>query len=579
VIRMRRSSVHRFFLKNTMMIVVFINGLAVIGFLHQVDRHLSQFASYQGLHHLQILPRLGEDFVLTVLISEFGTLFSVLLLMFFYEQPIRRYINLDGAHREVPTALREIARRRILNEPYFVGLMFGFFWLAGTILITAMLLQMGADHLMIRLNIADLIHTFAIGLTVGMALMITVAQWLHAPYFFPEGGLLKVPGVRRIGLRIRFGVLLVAISILPLMSIIRMQYRISNTNLPPDLRFTILSDAIWFIVPFSISVSILLTILAASHVTGAVNSILKVLRRVAGGIYNGRVRVTTNDELGYAGDVINEMTAGLQERDRMQQSLNLAMEVQRSLLPERSPDTDALDIAGISLYCDETGGDYFDYIWLPGEKANRLGVVLADVSGHGISSALLMASTRACLRQRAETGGDLAAILFDVNRQLARDVMATGSFMTLILMCFEPNTGSIRWVRAGHEPAVLYDPGSGSIEELRGAGVALGIDENMVFQENFREGLLPGQILLLSTDGLWEAQNLRGEMLGREPVYRVLRQCGDCSAQEILDRIIETLVRFHEGAEPEDDVTLTVIKLTDRFGRRTDREGNGENFS
>jgi sigma-B regulation protein RsbU (phosphoserine phosphatase) len=111
------------------------------------------------------------------------------------------------------------------------------------------------------------------------------------------------------------------------------------------------------------------------------------------------VQVTTNDEIGYTGDVINEMTAGLIERDRIRQSLGLAMEVQQHLLPGSDPKIDGLDIAGDSSYCEETGGDYFDYLPVDGNGQGKIKIVGGDVSDHGIASALLMTTARAFLRQ------------------------------------------------------------------------------------------------------------------------------------------------------------------------------------
>jgi sigma-B regulation protein RsbU (phosphoserine phosphatase) len=126
--------------------------------------------------------------------------------------------------------------------------------------------------------------------------------------------------------------------------------------------------------------------------------------------------VTSNDEIGYTGDAINEMTEGLIERERMQLSLNLAKEVQQNLPPKSNLKVNGLDIAGKSVYCDETAGDYYDFIIIDDAAEQRIGVAIGDVCGHGIPSALLMATVRSSLRQRASMPGSTAKIITDVNR-------------------------------------------------------------------------------------------------------------------------------------------------------------------
>ena len=115
----------------------------------------------------------------------------------------------------------------------------------------------------------------------------------------------------------------------------------------------------------------------------------------------------------------------------MRQSLNMAKEVQQNLLPKNRPDFKGLDIAGKSIYCDETGGDYFDYHDLSEGDHEKLGVAIGDVSGHGVAAALLMATVRAALRQRIALKGSLRDIISDVNRQVVSDVEESGQFIGL----------------------------------------------------------------------------------------------------------------------------------------------------
>ena len=252
-----------------------------------------------------------------------------------------------------------------------------------------------------------------------------------------------------------------------------------------------------------------------------------------------------------------------QEQDRIKHSLSLAREVQQNLLPHQSPQMDGLDIAGTSIYCDETGGDYYDYIDSKIDDHRNIGVAIGDVAGHGISSALLMATVRSSLRQRAALPGGVEQIISDVNRQLAQDVEDSGQFMTMFYLIIDPMRMQAHWVRAGHDPAILYDPNSASFEELGGSGIALGVDKDWKYKAYSKADLNKGQIIFLSTDGIWEAFNPDGEMFGKERIYDILRINASSGAEEMVRKVLVDLERFQQGASIEDDITLVIIKITD----------------
>ena len=180
-----------------------------------------------------------------------------------------------------------------------------------------------------------------------------------------------------------------------------------------------------------------------------------------------------------------------------------------------------------------------------------------------------MASARAFLRQRAALPGDIASVVSDVNRQLAADVDASGRFMTLFYLTMDVDAGKIRWVRAGHDPALLYDPVSDTFDELKGPGMALGVDEEWVYEASLRENIAEGQILLLFTDGIWEAHNEAGESFGKEPIHDIIRSSKDRPAQDILNLLLERLTHFTGSDTFEDDVTLVLIKITEGAAQPT----------
>jgi sigma-B regulation protein RsbU (phosphoserine phosphatase) len=301
----------------------------------------------------------------------------------------------------------------------------------------------------------------------------------------------------------------------------------------------------------------------ASSIIDPVSELERAMARVEGGDFSTFVPVDTNDELGALAEHFNQMTVGLKERYRLQRSLDLAKEVQQNLLPREDPVVKGLDVAGQSIYCDETGGDYFDYLSSSRWGAAKLGVLIGDVSGHGIPSALLMATARAFMRQRSSLSGSMAEVVSDVNRQLTRDVEDTGRFMTLFYLMIDMAARNMSWVRAGHDPAIWYDPLSNQFEELHGDGMALGVDESHQFVQYQKTGLKKGQILLLSTDGLWETHNPYGSMFGKNRICELIRQKHDSGAREILDTIVLELEKFRRGLEPEDDITLVVIKVAE----------------
>jgi sigma-B regulation protein RsbU (phosphoserine phosphatase) len=302
-------------------------------------------------------------------------------------------------------------------------------------------------------------------------------------------------------------------------------------------------------------------VLVSGNITRPLKEIIRVLKKVRDGHFDQKVKVTSNDEIGYTGDVINEMTEGLIERDRMRQSLELAKEVQQNFLPKADPKIDGLDIAGQSIYCERTGGDYYDYFDLSEHHPGKIGIAVGDVSGHGISSALLMASARSSLRQRALLSGNIAQIISDVNRQLAKDVEESGRFMTLFCSEIDTLARRIRWVRAGHEPAIFYDPAANTFEELKGPGMALGVDETWRYEEKQKAGLTRGQIIVFGTDGIWEAHNASGKIFGKAALFEIIRQYAAKSAKEMVFAIIDSLNRFRQDVVPEDDVTLVVVKI------------------
>ena len=251
---------------------------------------------------------------------------------------------------------------------------------------------------------------------------------------------------------------------------------------------------------------------------------------------------------------VTDMTA-------QKKALQLAAEVQKGLLPETVPLIEGLDIAGKSIPCEEVGGDYFDYITRSIDGTSNLSVIIGDITGHGVDSALLMASARAFLRMRASQPGSITDIVVAMNQHLTGDMAKSGRFMTLFYLSIEQGNNRLDWVRAGHDPALLYDPFHAQFQELKGPGLALGIDEDYPYQQQRLDDLAPNQILLLTTDGICEGCNQDGEMFGKERLQNIVRNSSAESAENILNHILQEFARFRRGEAIADDITLVVVKI------------------
>ena len=481
-------------------------------------------------------------------------------LFIFYEVPIRRYLN--NIHQHLPTSQEvvETARRRLLNEPFYMMALNLGIWLVAAFFFSYRINSLGEPRpVVLRMFLLSL-NTGLITAVMSFFLLEHVSQGHVARFFFPEGGLHKTPKTIRNRIVVRLLALLFACNTIPFLSFIQLYYLTApglhySGDTLQDFRSAVFTNSIFFIV-----VGFIITMFVHMNFDAPLREIIQALKDIRRGNFDRKVPVRSNDEIGYTGDVINGMTKGLKERDRMRHSLLLAKEIQQNLLPGREPHIDGLDISGRSIYCDETGGDYYDFLDTakPGER--KICVVVGDVSDHGIPSALLMTTARAFLRQRMSRAGDLNRIVSDVNRQLARDVEESGQFMTLFLCEIDVDNQWVRWVRAGHDPALIYDPETNSFDELAGIGLPLGIFEDSSYQTLTRE-IKPGQIIAIGTDGIWETTNIQGQQFGKERFKNVIQANASENAVEILTRVINEVDDFAGQSEKSDDVTLVIIKV------------------
>jgi sigma-B regulation protein RsbU (phosphoserine phosphatase) len=478
-----------------------------------------------------------------------------------YERPFRRYLNRSFRGESIPEDLRFDARRRLLNEPFMLIALDLSMWLLAAIVYPFLHWAYDSGAQLIQSSLYYCLSTGLVTATVAFFILEHLLQKRLVPHFFPEGGLSAIPKTLRTRIRTRLVALLFACNLIPLFSMIMILHIISGSHHEPALALEMLRSAILVNALLFIGVGIYLTVLVSRNLSIPFQGIIRTLREIRNGNFDKPVQVMSNDEIGYTGDAINEMIKGLIEREKIQQALDLAREIQQNLLPRGTLQIDGVDIAGKSVYCDETGGDYYDFMPIGRGGDKKIGIAIGDVSGHGISSALLMSSVRASLRQRAFLPGSTADIISDVNHQLVIDTEDSGQFMTMFFMTLDIESKHIDWVRAGHDPAILYNLDSDSFDELGGPGIALGVDGNWNFNAHEKKGFPGGRIIFLGTDGVWEVRNRNGEMLGKEPIRDTIRKNSSSSAERILEAIFTTLDDFIGRARIEDDITSVVVKI------------------
>lgn len=324
-----------------------------------------------------------------------------------------------------------------------------------------------------------------------------------------------------------------------------------------NARLSVLAE-ILFIMGVLMALIINLILSYSKNINLLFSNQTRILEQVREGNLSSKVPVATTDEFGLIAGHTNHMIDGLRHRFELMSGLRFAENVQQNLLPSKSPFLQEYDVSGSSLYCDQTGGDYFDYFLLPDDK---FGIVVADACGHGVGAAMLMTSVRAYFIAAAQHYSDPASLLKQVNMVLARDCSKNSTFITLFFLELDQRTKSLRWVRAGHDPALLFSKRKGTFSELGGPGMALGIEESFDFQDQQSGSLEKGDIILIGTDGIHETSNREQVAFGKDRVQKIITANSHESASVIKEKIVHEVRLFRGDLPQEDDITLVVIKV------------------
>jgi serine phosphatase RsbU (regulator of sigma subunit) len=296
-------------------------------------------------------------------------------------------------------------------------------------------------------------------------------------------------------------------------------------------------------------------------ITQAVRALTDGTAALSRGQLDYRIPIEGEDELWGVAGSFNGMAEGLErmrtlelERERMDEELRLAREIQQRLLPSGPPTIPGLELAGLSLPAREVGGDYFDFFAL---EDGRVGLAIADVSGKGTPAALLMSAFRASLRSQDLGQMGPAEVLSRVNRFIHSSV-DPGRFVTAFLAVIDPATGELRYSNAGHDAPLLVET-DGAIRPLTEGGLLLGL----LPQAHYPEAtctVAPGALLIAYTDGITEAQDAAGEFFGSERLESTLRACTSRSCQQVLDCIVREVRAFSPPGSQHDDITLILAR-------------------
>jgi phosphoserine phosphatase RsbU/P len=288
---------------------------------------------------------------------------------------------------------------------------------------------------------------------------------------------------------------------------------------------------------------------------GIVFAALMILPVVAGAI--GVVR---NKAFAFTGQTLPTHIQRISERERIARELEIARNVQISLLPKTQPSIGGFDIAGICIPAKEVGGDYYDFVSLPD---NRIGIALGDVSGKGVPAAIYMTLTKGILQSHAEEGISPRSVLIKVNSLMYRTI-ERNSFVSMFYAILDVRSRTIRYARAGQCPVIVVHGAGTTGSFVSPRGMALGLENGTVFDAVLEEQEMPltaGQVLVFYTDGFTEAMDAHGEEFGEERLLASISRHRGEKASILIDAICADVTSFTGNVPQHDDMTMVVVRV------------------
>ena len=316
-------------------------------------------------------------------------------------------------------------------------------------------------------------------------------------------------------------------------------------------------------------------VLLARSITSAVHELFEGTERVRSGDFAHRIRIESKDQLGDLADSFNRMSGSIEhllhvqrEKQRLDDELRIAREIQQSLLPVEPPEIEGLTVAALCEPAREVGGDYYDFFRL---GPRQLGVLIADVAGKGTSAALYMAELKGLMMALSQQVRSPRQLLIDVNRLLAGH-LDNRSFITMSYAVLDLDAGTLTCARAGHTPLIVVSEGRSEVIAPEGMVLGLrlpGADER--FAEILAEHthpILTGDVIVLYTDGVTEAMDSAGELFGDAALGQVVAGQRDLDATGIRERVLRDVRAFVGDAEPHDDMTMIILKVGETAAAR-----------
>lgn len=244
------------------------------------------------------------------------------------------------------------------------------------------------------------------------------------------------------------------------------------------------------------------------------------------------------------------------EKQKLERDLALARTIQQNLLPKKNPSVDGFDIAGWNNPADQTGGDCYDFIPLPD---GRLGLLLADATGHGIGPALVISVCRAFLRSLSSVSDDLEQIMSRTNA-LLKDDLSEGRFVTTFFGFLDTKQACLNYIAAGQGPLLYYQAATGKTHQLSATTIPLGIMSDLPHEPTEPIRFRKGDVFALVTDGFFEWARPDGQQYGCDRIFDLIRNNPHVTCEELIRKLHESVKTFAEGTPQSDDLTAILIK-------------------
>ncbi len=349
-------------------------------------------------------------------------------------------------------------------------------------------------------------------------------------------------------------------------------YRIGTVRIVLDLNHIKLDQVNINNDIINIAVMIILRLFALTYIfVSFIIRPLKVLSEgtdeIARGNLDRKIKVKARDEIGQLADKFNFMSASLKkafeevkDKARMEAELKNASDIQEAILPKSFPNTDKYIFSTYYKPQSESGGDYYDFIDV---DYNHFGIVIADVTGHGVGAGIVMAMLRSHLRTYAAGEKDTSVILKGINPILKRDTLPN-MFVTILYIVVDIGTGALYYTNAGHHPAIIYNSKDQNFKQLHTGGMPVGMVDSSIFNPeiNLKQAQLKkGDFLIAFTDGIIEAKSASDEEYGEQRFFEAIKMFASDDLDRMRDNLVANLKNFTAGAEQSDDITLIIMKV------------------